>query len=78
VSRPDRGLAESHGVEARFFLVSVSSATLAQIDDLIETGRLRTRVGAVIPPADAREAHLMLEHIRALPKGKIVLNAGEP
>jgi NADPH:quinone reductase-like Zn-dependent oxidoreductase len=35
--------------------------------------KLRTKVGAVLPLADAREAHLMLEHVRPLPKGKIVL-----
>jgi hypothetical protein len=30
-------------------------------------------VGAVLPLAGAREAHLMLEHVRPQPKGKIVL-----
>jgi hypothetical protein len=33
-------------------------------------------VGAVLPLADAREAHLMLERVRPPPKGKIVLAVG--
>jgi NADPH:quinone reductase-like Zn-dependent oxidoreductase len=42
---------------------------------MIDSGELRTRVGTIIPIADAREAHLMLEGVRPVPKGKIVLAA---
>jgi len=73
VSPPDQHLAQSHGVEAAFFLVNVTSQHLAEIADLIDGGKLKTRVGAVLPLADAREAHFMLEHLRPQPKGKIVL-----
>jgi NADPH:quinone reductase-like Zn-dependent oxidoreductase len=73
VSRPDQHLAQSHGVEAAFFLVNVTSQHLAEIAGLVDGGKLRTRVGAVLPLADAREAHFMLEHLRPQPKGKIVL-----
>ena len=73
VSRPDQDLAQSHGVEAAFFLVNVTSQDLAEIASLIDGGKLRTRVGAVLPLADAREAHFMLEGVRPQPKGKIVL-----
>jgi NADPH:quinone reductase-like Zn-dependent oxidoreductase len=76
VSPPDQRLAQSHGVEAAFFLVDVTSQYLAEIAGLIDGGKLRTRVGAVLPLADAREAHLMLEHVRPQPKGKIVLTVG--
>jgi NADPH:quinone reductase-like Zn-dependent oxidoreductase len=76
VSRPDQHLAESHGVEAAFFLVNVTSQYLAEIASLIDGGRLKTRVGAVLALAEAREAHLMLEGVRPRPKGKIVLTAG--
>ena len=76
VSPPDQHLAETHGVEAAFFLVNVTSQCLAEITSLVEGGKLRTRVGAVLPLADAREAHLMLEGARPRPKGKIVLTAG--
>jgi NADPH:quinone reductase-like Zn-dependent oxidoreductase len=76
VSPPDQHLAQSHGVEAAFFLVNVTSQHLAEIAGLIDGGKLRTRVGAVLPLADAREAHFMLEHLRPQPKGKIVLTVG--
>jgi NADPH:quinone reductase-like Zn-dependent oxidoreductase len=76
VSNPDQQLARSHGVDAAFFLVDVTSRNLAEIAGLIDQGKLRTRVGAVLPLAEAREAHLMLEHLRPQPKGKIVLTVG--
>jgi NADPH:quinone reductase-like Zn-dependent oxidoreductase len=76
LSRPDPHLAQSHGVEATFFLVNVTSQHLAEIARLIDGGQLRTRVGAVLPLADAREAHFMLERVRPQPKGKIVLTVG--
>ncbi len=73
VSEPDEDLAQRHGVEAAFFLVKVTIEDLAQITNLIDGGNLRTRVGAVLQLADAREAHFMLEGVRPRPKGKIVL-----
>ena len=76
VSHPDQHLAQSHGVEAAFFLVNVTSQYLAEIAGLIDGGKLRTRVGAVLPLADAREAHFMLERVRPQSKGKIVLAVG--
>jgi NADPH:quinone reductase-like Zn-dependent oxidoreductase len=63
VSRPDQHLAQSHGVEAAFFLVNVTSQYLAEIAGLVDGEKLRTRVGAVLPLADAREAHFMLERV---------------
>ena len=74
VSEPDQGLARRLGVEAAFFLVKVTTEGLAEIAGLIDGGKLRTRVGAVLPLADARQAHLMLEGLRPHPKGKIVLS----
>ena len=76
VSRPDQHLAQSHGVEAGFFLVNVTSQYLAEIAGLVDGGKLRTHVGAVLPLVDAREAHFMLERVRPQPKGKIVLTVG--
>ena len=76
VSSPDQHLAQNHGVEAAFFLVNVTTQHLAEIAGLIDGGKLKTHVGAVLPLADAREAHLMLERMRLRPKGKIVLSAG--
>ncbi|PVE22011.1 quinone oxidoreductase [Microvirga sp. KLBC 81] len=73
VSQPDQDLAKSHGVDATFFLVNVTTRHLTEIAGLIDSGDLRIRVGTVIPLADAREAHLIMEGIRRPPKGKIVL-----
>ena len=73
VSPPDQHLAERHGVESAFFLVKVTRQYLAEIARLIDDGKLTAKVGAVLPLADAREAHFMLERVRPQPKGKIVL-----
>lgn len=76
VSQPDQELAKSHGVDATFFLVNVTTGYLTKIAGLIDSGALRTRVGGVLSLVDAREAHLMLEGLRSAPKGKIVLAVG--
>jgi NADPH:quinone reductase-like Zn-dependent oxidoreductase len=47
---------------------------LVTIGDLIDRGALRPRVGVVLPLADARQAHLMVEGTHRAPKGKIVLS----
>jgi NADPH:quinone reductase-like Zn-dependent oxidoreductase len=52
VSHPDLHLAQIHGVEAAFFLVNVTSQCLAEIASLVDDGKLRTHVGAVLPPAE--------------------------
>ena len=80
VSEPDQDLAKHHGVDAAFFLVDVTTERLRRIAELIDLGELKTRVGAVLPLADAREAHMMLEGRRPPPRGKIILDvdgAGE-
>jgi NADPH:quinone reductase-like Zn-dependent oxidoreductase len=74
VSKPDQSLAERYGVTAAFFLVDVTTQCLREISALIDRGELATRIGAVVPFADAREAHIMLDGRQAHPKGKIVLN----
>jgi NADPH:quinone reductase-like Zn-dependent oxidoreductase len=72
VSAPDQQTAARHGVRALFFLVDVSSQRLEHIATLIEAGELHTRVGDVLPLADARVAHEMLAG-RPHKRGKIVL-----
>ena len=76
VSRPEQHLATAHGVEAAFFLVNVTSQCLAEIARLLDSGKLKTHVGAVLPLLEAREAHFKLEGVRPRPKGKVVLTAG--
>jgi NADPH:quinone reductase-like Zn-dependent oxidoreductase len=77
VSKPDQEAATRHGVRALFFLVNVTTAQLARIAAMIDAGDLTVNVGAVLPLADARVAHEMLEGSRSTPRGKIVLSVGE-
>jgi NADPH:quinone reductase-like Zn-dependent oxidoreductase len=73
LSKPDQGRAKHHGITAATFFVEVSSERLHRIAELIDRGELKTHVGAVLPLADARDAHMMLEGRRLPPRGKIVL-----
>ena len=73
VSQPDQDRAKHHGVTAAFFLVEITTERLRTIAKLIDRGELKTRIGAVLPLADAREAHMMLEGRQPLPRGKIIL-----
>jgi NADPH:quinone reductase-like Zn-dependent oxidoreductase len=54
--------------------VDVTTERLRMLGELIDRGELKTRVGAILPLAEAREAHMMLEGRRLSPKGKIILN----
>jgi NADPH:quinone reductase-like Zn-dependent oxidoreductase len=76
VSQPDQEEAKRRGVEAAFFLVDVTTAALTEIAAMIDAGELITNFGAVLPFADARLAHAMLEGTRPHPGGKIVLKIG--
>jgi NADPH:quinone reductase-like Zn-dependent oxidoreductase len=74
VSKPDQIQAEQRGVTATFFLVDVTTKYLKKIAALIDLGSLKTRIGAVMLLADAREAHMILDGRRPKPHGKIVLS----
>jgi NADPH:quinone reductase-like Zn-dependent oxidoreductase len=74
VSKPDQALAERYGVRALFFLVEVTTMHLTRIAEMIDAGELMVNVGTVLPFADARIAHEMLEGVRPHPRGKIILN----
>ncbi len=76
VSQPDQALAARHGVRALFFLVEVTTMHLTRIAEMIDSGELKTNVGRVLPLAEARTAHEMLEGIRPRPRGKVVLSVG--
>ena len=73
VSEPDQRQAGERGISAAFFLVAVTSERLTRIAELLDAGELKTRVGAVLPFSQAREAHEMMEDAGRAPKGKIVL-----
>jgi NADPH:quinone reductase-like Zn-dependent oxidoreductase len=73
VSEPEPALAAAHGVEARFMLVKVTTVALMKLGELLESGQLVARVGAVLPLARARDAHEMLAGVQPRPPGKLVL-----
>jgi NADPH:quinone reductase-like Zn-dependent oxidoreductase len=77
VSKPDQEAARRHGVRALFFLVDVTTAHLARIAAMIDAGELAINTVTVLPLADARVAHEMLEGSRPRPRGKIVLSVAE-
>jgi NADPH:quinone reductase-like Zn-dependent oxidoreductase len=76
VSEPDQAEAAGRGVKAGFFLVQVNTADLERIAAMVEAGELVTRIGTVLPLAEARTAHEMLDGARPHPSGKIVLRIG--
>ncbi|NVD42927.1 NADP-dependent oxidoreductase [Ensifer sp. HO-A22] len=73
VSVPDQMLAAQHQVLAKFFLVDVSTSSLARISSLISRNALKMNVGATLGFEQAKEAHLMLEGQLPRQKGKTVL-----
>jgi NADPH:quinone reductase-like Zn-dependent oxidoreductase len=68
---PDAALAQRYGVRSARILVHTSSAQLAEIAHLFESGKLRVEVARAFPLVEAAEAHRLSEagHTR----GKIVL-----
>jgi NADPH:quinone reductase-like Zn-dependent oxidoreductase len=76
-SKPDEALAARHKVHARFFLVDVTTMELTRIAEMIDAGDLKAQLGLVMPLADAREAHRILEGERPAPRGKIVLELAD-
>jgi NADPH:quinone reductase-like Zn-dependent oxidoreductase len=75
VSQPDPALAKDYRALPIFFLVRVDARTLTTISALLDSGQLKARVGTVLPLAQARRAHEMLEGALSSPGGKIVLAA---
>jgi NADPH:quinone reductase-like Zn-dependent oxidoreductase len=65
--------AASRGVKASFMLVHVETRYLDELTARFEAGQIRPNVGTVLPLADARSAHEMLDGIRPASPGKIVL-----
>lgn len=76
VSPPDQDEATRRGVSATFFIVEVTRERLTSITERIDAGMFSVEVGEVLPLAEARHAHEMLEgapHRR----GKIVLRTAD-
>jgi len=68
---PDQDAAKAHGVVAKMAGVTPNSAHLDEIGALIDAGKVKTRVGLVLPLSEARQAHERLEAGGV--HGKIVL-----
>ena len=73
VSEPDAAEAARRGVQARFFLVDVTTAALSGIAERLADGRLNVDIGIALPLEEVRIAHEMLDGRRPKPRGKIVL-----
>ena len=74
VSRPDPNLAARAHARVDYFITRVSTAVLEEITRLLQSGSLRTRIGAALPLSGVRVAHEMLDGLRPRPQGKIVLS----
>jgi NADPH:quinone reductase-like Zn-dependent oxidoreductase len=72
VSEPSRELAESKNVHAQLLVARPDGALLARICKMLDRGQVAPTVGVVLPLAEARRAHELIEsgHTR----GKVVLN----
>jgi NADPH:quinone reductase-like Zn-dependent oxidoreductase len=73
VSKPDPSSSAQAGVRGMFMLVDVTARALDRLRELVDAGALTTRLGAVLPLAEARRAHEMLEGLVERQPGKIVL-----
>jgi NADPH:quinone reductase-like Zn-dependent oxidoreductase len=77
VTLPDQVQAARHGIRGVFFYVNVTTQGLTRIADLFDAGRLTTDVGEVLPLAEARLAHEMLDG-KPHQRGKIILSVNSP
>jgi len=68
---PDQEAAQAQGVIAKMVEVAPSAANLLEIGALIDAGRVKTRIGLILPLSEARQAHEQLE--RGGTHGKVVL-----
>ncbi len=73
VSQPARSDARPDGIRSVFFLVQVTTERLNMLTSLFDSGKLRGRVGTVLPLEQARTAHEMLAGAPHA-GGKIVLS----
>jgi len=74
VAQPDAADAQRRKVRASFMLVDVTTRALTAIAERMVKKHLTVRIGSVIPLAEARRAHEMLEGTVPRPPGKLVLS----
>ncbi|MFC5149153.1 NADP-dependent oxidoreductase [Streptomyces aureoversilis] len=75
LTEPVLAEARERGIRAVRMMVEPDLAGLRSISELVETGRLRTEIAAVLPLAEAGKAHELGETGRT--SGKIVLTVGD-
>ncbi|MEV4925226.1 NADP-dependent oxidoreductase [Streptomyces roseoverticillatus] len=75
LEEPVLGEARERGIRAVRMMVEPDLAGLQGISQLVEAGRLRTEIAAVLPLAEAAKAHELGETGRT--SGKIVLTVGD-
>lgn len=68
---PSAEKAQEFGVEAAFVFCKSNAGQLAEINHLIEAGKLKTHVETVLPLTDVKKAHQLSQSGRT--RGKIVL-----
>ena len=71
ISPPPEATAAAHGVRSAFVFIQPSGQQLAQIAQLIDQGRMKPIIHAVLPLSDARQAQVISQGGHA--RGKIVL-----
>jgi NADPH:quinone reductase-like Zn-dependent oxidoreductase len=71
VSPPSAGKAKEFGVTATMVAVMPNSDQLAEINRLVESGKLKVRVATVLPLAEVKKAHELSASGHA--DGKIIL-----
>jgi NADPH:quinone reductase-like Zn-dependent oxidoreductase len=76
VAQPAQEKAAQYGIRALSFLVSVRTARLREIAELIDAGELKTEVGEVLWLDEARKGHEMLEGVPHR-RGKIVIKVAD-
>jgi NADPH:quinone reductase-like Zn-dependent oxidoreductase len=74
VQPPPADLAKKFEVNAAMVNVQPNAEQLAEITELVESGKLKTHVGTVLPFAEVKKAHELSESGRT--RGKIVLTMG--
>jgi NADPH:quinone reductase-like Zn-dependent oxidoreductase len=74
VQPPSPAQAEQHDIRVAFFIVDVTTEALDRVAGMFANGEISARVGLVLPLADARRAHAVMEDRSAHVRGKIVLS----
>jgi NADPH:quinone reductase-like Zn-dependent oxidoreductase len=72
LTEEDKHTAKEKHVRVAFVESDVKAKLLAQITELFDSKKIHVHIGAVVPLAEARRAHEMIEKHRH-PRGKIVL-----